>query len=435
MRIVQAVGWYFPNDSGGTEVYVSELSDRLRAAGHEVLVAAPEAQGREERTYDYRGVPVYRYPIPQRVTRDEAQGRVVVRGADRFHEWLRKIQPDVVHMHTYVTGMGLMELYAAKALGARVIVTTHAASLGFTCQRGTMMRWGKSLCDGHVSTVKCVPCYLQHRGVSRPFGYLAAAIPQPVSALGRRVNGRAGTWIGMTDLMAYNRRAQREMLERADRFVVLTNWARDVVIANGAPAGKVTINRLGIRYNGLPPHRKSAKPITIAYIGRFDPIKGVGDFARAIAQTRRSSSIHFQLHGPVLHRADLAVLEHLKMTVGPDAWVTFGGELDAAGVRNALSQIDVMCCPSRVVEGGPTVALEAMAAGVPVVGSDIPGISEIVKDRVNGRLVRPGDPGALARVFAELAANPGLVDQWRAALPPVRTMSDVAADYIGLYTA
>ena len=52
MRIVQAVGWYLPTSTGGTEVYVSELSKRLRAAGHEVLIAAPETLGQQERTYD-----------------------------------------------------------------------------------------------------------------------------------------------------------------------------------------------------------------------------------------------------------------------------------------------------------------------------------------------------------------------------------------------
>jgi len=235
VRIVQAAGWYFPNNAGGTEVYVSELSDRLRAAGHDVHISAPETLGHEERTYDHGGVPVYRYPIPQHVTRDEAQGRVAVRGAERFHEWLRRMHPDVVHMHTYVTGLGLNELRVAKDAGTRVIVTTHAASLGFTCQRGTMMRWGRTVCDGRVSASKCVPCYLQHCGVPRPLGHMAALIPPPLSALGRHINGRAGTFLGMTDLIAYNRDSQQELLELADRFVVLTDWARYVLIANGAP--------------------------------------------------------------------------------------------------------------------------------------------------------------------------------------------------------
>ena len=74
VRIVQAAGWYLPSSTGGTEVYVSELSKRLRAAGHDVLIAAPEALDQAERTYDEGGFQVYRYPIPVRVTRDEAQG-------------------------------------------------------------------------------------------------------------------------------------------------------------------------------------------------------------------------------------------------------------------------------------------------------------------------------------------------------------------------
>src|SRR3954470_11201807 len=89
LRIVQAAGWYLPSSTGGTEVYVSELAKRLRSAGHDVRIAAPEALGQDERTYEEGGFPVYRYPIPVRVTRSEAQGRVTVRGADLFHQWLR----------------------------------------------------------------------------------------------------------------------------------------------------------------------------------------------------------------------------------------------------------------------------------------------------------------------------------------------------------
>ena len=147
-----------------------------------MLIAAPEALGQSERTYELDGFNVYRYPIPLRATRDEAQGRVVVRGAELFHEWLRRTMPDVVHVHTYVTGLGLAELRAAKATGAKVIATTHAASLGFTCQRGTMMRWGSKLCDGIVRPAKCAACQLQHRGVGVPFALGAARD----SAIGRR---------------------------------------------------------------------------------------------------------------------------------------------------------------------------------------------------------------------------------------------------------
>jgi glycosyltransferase involved in cell wall biosynthesis len=435
LRIVQAVGWYLPTSTGGTEVYVSELSKRLRAAGHEVLIAAPEALGQQERTYDEGGFPVYRYPIPPRVTRDESQGRVIVRGAELFHEWLRRMQPDVVHMHTYVTGLGLAELRVAKALGAKVIATTHSASLGFTCQRGTMMRWGSKLCDGLVRPAKCAACQLEHRGVAKPLALGAAMIPASIGAVGRGIPGGLGTTIGMTNLITHNQSAQREMLALVDRFVVLSDWARNVLLANGAPSNKIVLNRLGVRFPPSPlPSVRSGSPLTVAYIGRFDPIKGVTDFARAISMVPRSAPIRFEFHGPVQYRTDLAVLYRLKRIVGPDAWVIFGGELDAAGVQAALNRIDVLCCPSRAVEGGPTVALEAHAAGVPVIGSDIPALSELVRDQANGRLYPSGDSRALAGILRDLAANPGLVNQWRASLPDVRTMDDVTSEYLGMYT-
>ncbi len=436
MRIVQAAGWYLPSSKGGTEVYVSELAKRLRSAGHEVLIAAPEAQGQDERTYEEGGFKVYRYPIPERVTRDEAQGRVPVRGADRFHEWLRRAQPDVVHMHTYVTGLGLAELRVAKAMGARVIATTHSASLGFTCQRGTMMRWGTSLCDGIVRPITCAACQLQHRGVARPLAMAAAMMPSSIGGIGRSIPGRLGTMIGMTNLITYNRSAQREMLDLVDRFVVLSEWARNVLIANGASPEKIALNRLGVRFPPTPAlTRRSGAPVTVAYIGRFEPIKGATDFARAISMVPRSEQIRYEFHGPVQFRTEMAVLDRLKSIVGPDAWVHFGGELDAAGVQAVLRRVDVVCCPSRAVEGGPTIALEAQAAGVPAIGSDIPALSELVRDRVNGRLYPAGDARALALILRELAANPDLVNQWRSSLPKVRTMDDVTRDYLAMYAA
>src|SRR5215470_702940 len=150
MKIVQAVGWYHPDSVGGTEVYVAALSRALRAAGHDVVVAAPEPGSTAPRTYTYDGCEVFRYPIPVEPSRDEAQGDAPVRGAAHFHRWLSSTHADVVHMHTFVTGLGLYEILAAREAGSRVVVTTHASSLGYICQRGTLMLRGETLCDGVV---------------------------------------------------------------------------------------------------------------------------------------------------------------------------------------------------------------------------------------------------------------------------------------------
>ena len=101
-----------------------------------------------------------------------------------------------------------------------------------------------------------------------------------------------------------------------------------------------------------------------------------------------------------------------------------------------LKSVDVLVCPSIWFENGPTVALEAMAAGTPVIGSRVGNLAEILDDGVTGRLVAAGDVAALAAAIAEAAIDPAsTVDRWRRSLPAPRTMDDIAADYLDLYTA
>ncbi len=438
MKIVQLCGWYYPQSLGGTEGYVAALARRFRSARHEVLVAAPDAaQTATERVYLHEGVPVYRYPIAGEPSRAEARHRVAVRGAERLHTWLRRERPDVVHVHTFVTGVGPHEIQAARDAGARVIVTTHAGSLGFLCQRGTLMRWGSRACDGAAGPFTCAGCALQASGLPRPAADVVGAIPPLVGRALGLVPGPVGTALGMTAFIDSNLRQQRSMLDAVDAFVVLTEAARTMVTAQAGGHGRVVLNRLGIDTAAAPPRpmRQAGAPMTVAYLGRFDPIKGVHDLARAVRLLGRSAPIRFEFRGPVTNTADLAIATELKRIVGPDAWVTFGAPLAPADVPAYLASIDLLCCPSRTFEGGPTVALEALAVGTPVLGTRIGGLLEVVHDGVTGALVAPGDWRSLASTLRTLAANRGQLDLWRAAITPVRSMDDVAADYLSLYTS
>ena len=85
MKIVQAVGWYYPTTVGGTEAYVASLASRLAREGHTVEIVAPDPQIDAARAYAHDDVTVHRFPIARSLTRDEAQGRAPVRGADWLH--------------------------------------------------------------------------------------------------------------------------------------------------------------------------------------------------------------------------------------------------------------------------------------------------------------------------------------------------------------
>jgi glycosyltransferase involved in cell wall biosynthesis len=89
--------------------------------------------------------------------------------------------------------------------------------------------------------------------------------------------------------------------------------------------------------------------------------------------------------------------------------------------------------PSRWYENGPGVIFEAFAAGVPVVATDLGGMSEFVRHEENGLLFGLEDASGLARQLRRLIEEPGLLDRLRAGIGPVKTVQDNVDELEALY--
>jgi glycosyltransferase involved in cell wall biosynthesis len=437
MRVVQALGWYFPESLGGTEVYVAAVAREMHRAGIDVRIAAPAPGAKRPTSYEHDGIQVFRYPIPDTPTRAEARGETTAAGARVFHEWLAAERPDVVHVHTFVTGLDLLEIERARHIGARVFVTSHSSALGYICLRGTLLQWGDDVCDGRVAPRRCAACALEQRGLRRPVASAIAALPEPLARVANRWDHPVGTAMGLSAYVASRMTRQRRLFESIDGFFALTGAARAILVANGAPAAKVRINRLGIDADVIMPaaaRRRSVGPITVGYLGRLDPIKGVEDLLRAVESLPLEVDFRVDIRG-VCSGVDGARVQQLcTMAAQRDPRITVGGPVPRHDVSALLASWDVLCCPSRSLEGGPTVALEAFTAGTPVIGSRVGGLAEIVSED-HGRLVHPGDWRGLAALIRELAQRPEMLDAWRAKLPPPRSTRDIAADYLTAYSA
>jgi glycosyltransferase involved in cell wall biosynthesis len=440
MRVVHAVGWYFPQTMGGTEVYVAAVARELQRAGIDVRVAAPLAGATRAEITEHDGIPVFRYPIPEAPTRAEARGDDVARGAESFHEWLAATSPDIVHVHTFVTGLDLIEIERARSAGTRVFVTSHSSALGYLCLRGTLLRWGTEACDGVIRPRLCAACALQHRGVSRWMAQAAAALPMTVARVADRVDHPVGTGLGLRAHVAARARRQQRLFQQIDGFFALTEAARSMLVANGAPASKVHVNRLGVDRDVVPPCQAARGPrvrrqIKIGYLGRLDPIKGVADLLRAVTHLSNDVPVQVDICGVGEDAAALQVRDACLAAAARDARISLRGPVPREHVASTLASWDLLCCPGLSLEGGPTVALEAFAVGTPVVGTRFGGLAEIVSDGHNGRLVEPGDWQALSTVLRQVAEKPGLIDEWRRHIPAVRSMQDVATDYLEAYRA
>jgi glycosyltransferase involved in cell wall biosynthesis len=139
------------------------------------------------------------------------------------------------------------------------------------------------------------------------------------------------------------------------------------------------------------------------------------------------------VRGPEPDASERALVFDVRRMLADDPRVSFGGPVSYADVPALLSSFDVVCCPSIWFENGPTIALESMGVGTPVVGTRLGNLAELIQDGVTGRLVAPGNDAELAQAIAEIARDPSVVDRWRTALPRVRTMDEIAGDYIALY--
>lgn len=144
--------------------------------------------------------------------------------------------------------------------------------------------------------------------------------------------------------------------------------------------------------------RAPTRPPTIAFIGRLVPVKGHDVALQAIDHVQEPARLVIAGGGPVG-----------RTSVSPGRSrhrIEFLGEIDVARRDQLLREASVVVIPSRVLpngrsEGAPLVALEALAAGVPVVASAVGGLRDLPVE-----LVPPDDPRALGAAIDRVLRNP-----------------------------
>lgn len=164
----------------------------------------------------------------------------------------------------------------------------------------------------------------------------------------------------------------------------------------------------------LPPPQTTARARngerSVLFVGRLIERKGVAHLIRALGTVRRTVPARLIIVGDGPERASL---ERLAAATEVASHVHFRGRVSDEELRQAYASADVFVLPSVLdqrqdTEGLGVVLLEAMNYGVPVVASNIGGITDIVQHERTGLLVPPGDESALANALTSLLENPEL---------------------------
>ena len=164
------------------------------------------------------------------------------------------------------------------------------------------------------------------------------------------------------------------------------------------------IRGAGVDINLFVPAPEPEGPIRIALAARMIREKGVPDFVAA-ARLLRGQAEFWLAGAPDLANPNPLTQAELKAWEAEGVIKWLGPVKDMAGL---LRQVHIFTLPSIYREGLPKAVLEAMAAGLPVVATNIPGCREAVIDNETGFLVPPRDPAALAEALGKLIADPGL---------------------------
>lgn len=160
----------------------------------------------------------------------------------------------------------------------------------------------------------------------------------------------------------------------------------------------------GVPTRQLPERPAPTRPWVIGCIALFRPRKGVETLLTALAHLKQQGlQARVRAVGPFVteayERATKALAQRLGVATDVD-WLGF-----VADVPAELMKMDLLAVPSLYGEGLPLVVLEAMAAGVPVVGSRVEGVMEAIEHERSGLLVPPDDPPALADALSSVMTS------------------------------
>jgi glycosyltransferase involved in cell wall biosynthesis len=346
MKILQIHNRY--RQAGGEDTVVDSEADLLRSAGHQVL----------------------RYFGENPSTALDAWGSLAI---SAWNPWKARevgalvddYRPDVAHVHNTWYALSPSVLRAVSRRDVPVVMTLHNYRL--ICSNALLFRDGRPCGD-------CVGGHpwpgVRHRC------YRDSAMASTAAATAISFNRVRNTWNRDVDL-----------------FLALSKFARDMFVAGGIPSSRMRVKSNFVVDPGPRPRPPSVSR-TLLYVGRLSPEKGI---ERLLDAWEASPGTGLELvlvgEGPLRRELERRNLTGVRLV----------GQLPHDQVVRELSTARALLFPSIWYEGQPMVVLEALASGLPVMGSDLGGTAELLEPLGREWLVPPDDLEAWAAAILRLA--------------------------------
>lgn len=367
MKILMVNKFLYPN--GGSETYIFKLGKCLEKQGHEIQYFGMDHEGRcvgnriNAYTSDmdfHNGNILSKLSYPVK-TIYSLEARVQIRKV------LDDFKPDVCHINNFnyqLTPSIILEIQKWKNEGnkCRIVYTAHDYQL---------------VCPNHmlnnpITHENCEKCLGGH------FGSCVS---------GKCIHGSTiKSMIGALESLFWK---VQGVYKYIDVIICCSKFSKAKLDTNPVLAGKTIVLH---NFTDGAPRFTVNKGNYVLYFGRFSWEKGIRTLLEA---AKLLPEIDFIFAGSGGYTKQMENIPNVK-NVGFKG----GQELDKL-IREAKFAI----CPSECYENCPFSVMESQERGTPVLGADIGGIPELVKDNITGRLFKSGDIGDLTRVIQEMYFN------------------------------
>jgi glycosyltransferase involved in cell wall biosynthesis len=286
---------------------------------------------------------------------------------------LKQERPDIVHVHNTLPLISPSVYYAARTVGVPVVQTLHNYRL--LCPSALLFR------DGHL----CEDCL--HRAVPTPGVrhrcYRGSRSASAAVAAMLTIHRAIGTW-------------RRDV----DRFIALTEFAREKFVAGGLAPEKIMVKPNFTR----DPETRAGGGTYALFVGRLSPEKGYRVLLESWPRLAARIPLVVIGDGPGTDEVACAAAQ-------AQAGVQLLGRRSAAEVRSAMAAARFLVFPSLWYETFGLTIIEAYAVGIPVIASKLGAMSTLVQHGHTGLHFRPGDPDDLVRQVEWALAHPAEMDQ------------------------
>ncbi|MHB8830861.1 MAG: glycosyltransferase family 4 protein [Patescibacteria group bacterium] len=341
---------------GGAEFYLHDLMTRQAKLGHEVHILATQAENNPPSVDEEYFVTRYHYDRSEGAWRDVKKAVNFLwnnEAKKSFGRMLADIKPDVIHLHNIYHHLSTSILAEVRQSGIPCVQTLHDYKLA--CPNYKMFTEGKA----------CERC----KG-----GHYCQAI---------RHNCLNGFWPSSLAAMEMAGTKLRQSYERTvGTFICPSEFMKNKMTEWGEPSGKMVLVPNPVDVPERVSNDRGTAPYV--YVGRLSYEKGLETAIRSFARVPLAV-LEVVGQGPEALR-----LQRLAQELAPER-IKFLGFLGGAALADYRDKARAFVMPTVMYENSSLAILEAMAAGVPIIASDIGGIPEMVKDGVNGFLAKPGD--------------------------------------------